>query len=190
VEEMGRLKVERVLSRELGKRRFFLSPPEPPPSFLLSNPSDSVYIGRTKLLNVPVCWDYKKLTNPHIAVMGITGSGKSYFVKTFLTRASLVWGTNALIIDWAGEYRPWIEQVGGKVISLGKGDGINLLDLGGMKPSDRIKQILTSFSILTDIGNHKGQLRFLELALEKAYEKSGFDLSKIRPLRKEINSKA
>jgi hypothetical protein len=173
---MGRLRVERVLSRELGKRRFFLSPPEPPPSFLMGNPSDSVYIGRTKLLSVPVCWDYKKLTNPHMAVIGITGSGKSYFVKTFLTRASLVWGTNALIIDWAGEYRQWVEQVGGRVISLGK-EGINLLDLGGITPSDRIKQVLTSFSILTDMGKNQVGLRFLELALEKAYRKRGFSLS-------------
>ncbi len=173
---MGNLSLSRTMSREFGRRRFFVAPPEPPASFLLSPPSDSVYFGKTKLMKVPFYWTFRKLTNPHIAVLGITGSGKSYFVKTFLTRASLVWGANALIIDWAGEYPPWVRQAGGKVISLGKGDGINLLDLGGMKPSDRAKQVMSGLEILTDISDFSRQRRLTEQAIEQAYSEAGFDL--------------
>jgi len=183
------------MSREFGRRRFFVAPPEPPASFLLSSPADSVYFGKTRLMKVPFYWTFKKLTNPHIAVLGITGSGKSYFVKTFLTRASLVWGANALIIDWAGEYPPWVKQAGGKVISLGKGDGINLLDLGGMKPSDRVKQVMSGLEILTDIQEFSRQRRLTEQAIEQAYSDAGFDLhekpadeNKCTPTLKEVHA--
>ena len=168
------LKIQRVMNRELGNRRFFIQPPEPPKELLMNDPADSVYIGKTKLLRVPFYWTYKNLANPHIAVAGVTGCGKSYLVKTILTRASLVWGTNALILDWAGEYVDWVRQVGGKVVRLGKGDSLNLLDLGGMKPADRIKQVLTSLEILTNLPAFPGQKRLIENAMEEAYARKGF----------------
>lgn len=125
---------------------------------------------------MPFYWSYKVVTNPHIAAVGITGSGKSYFVKTFLMRASFVWNSNALIMDWAGEYRDWVKQTGGKVISLGKGSYLNLLDLGGMKPYDRIKQIIRTLELLTDIAQYPEQKRLTEMAIEKAYTKNKFKM--------------
>jgi hypothetical protein len=97
-------------------------------------------------------------------------------VKTFLTRASYVWGTNAFIIDWAGEYRDWVKQTGGKVISLGRGSSINLLDTAGMKPNDRIKQIMRTLDMLTDVGRYPEQRRLTELAIEKSYVTAKFKL--------------
>ncbi len=122
--------MQKAMSGELANRQFLLRPPEPTPGLLVSSPSESVYVGKTQLLHVPFFWDPKKLVNPHICVVGITGSGKSYFVKTFITRARLVFGTSALILDWAGEYADWVRSAGGRVISFGQ-DGLNLLDLGG-----------------------------------------------------------
>jgi intein/homing endonuclease len=101
----------------------------------------------------------------------------SYFVKTFLSRAAFVWGSNAIIIDWAGEYRAWVKQTGGRIISLGKGDFINLMDLGGMKPLDRVKQIIRTLEILTDISQYPEQKRLTEQALEETYTESGFQLN-------------
>lgn len=101
----------------------------------------------------------------------------SYFIKTFLLRASLVWNANALIIDWAGEYKAWVKQVGGLVIALAKGAYLNLLDLAGMKPSDRVKQVIRSLEILTDIGQYPEQRRLIEQAIEEAYVRAGFKLS-------------
>ena len=173
---MGRLSIWNVTNRDLGKRNFFVRPPEPPEEFLINEPTDSIFIGPTKIFHVPFYWTFRRITNPHICVVGITGSGKSYFVKTFLTRAALVWGTNAFIIDWAGEYKEWVKQAGGKVIALGKGAYINLLDLGGMKPNDRIKQIMRTLDILTDIGRYPEQRRLTELAIERAYVQNKFKL--------------
>ena len=165
------------MSSDIAKRSFLSRPPEPPQSVLVGDVLKSIYIGTTKIFQVPFSWSFANLTNPHIAIVGITGSGKSYFVKTFLIRASYVWNSNAVIIDWAGEYKAWVKQSGGKVIALGKGDYLNIMDLSGMKPLDRVKQIMTSFEILTDISQFPEQRRLTSEAIEQSYTNLGFVVS-------------
>ena len=170
----GRLELIRLSNVELAKRNLLVRPPEPPMEVIFGDPTNSIYIGRTAILNVPFYWDYQNVANPHIAIVGISGSGKSYFIKTFLLRAAYVWNSNGLIIDWAGEYKDWVKQTGGKVVSLGKGSYLNIMDLGGMKPYDRIKQIMRTLEILTDITQYPEQRRLTEQALEKAYIEAKF----------------
>jgi hypothetical protein len=176
---MGRLYLCKLSNYEVSRRNLLVHPPEPPIEILFADPNDGIYIGRTKIFNVPFYWSFRHVTNPHICAVGITGSGKSYFIKTFLTRASFVWNSNALIIDWAGEYRDWVKQTGGKVIALGKGAYLNLLDLGGMKPYDRIKQVIRTLELLTDIGQYPEQKRLTEMAIEKSYIKNKFRMDAI-----------
>jgi hypothetical protein len=176
---MSLVKFQKIMNNEIAKRVMISRPPEPPSEYLLNDPTNSIFIGITKIFNTPFSWTFDNLTNPHIAVVGITGAGKSFFVKTFLLRANLIWGTNAIIIDWAGEYRSWVNQSGGKIISLGKGDYINIMDLSGMKPLDRIKQIMTSFEILTDLTDFPEQKRLTEEAIEQSYVNFGFKLAEI-----------
>lgn len=166
---MGKVKLSKVSNKEVSKRNLLVHPPEPPLEILMPDPTNSIYVGKTRIFHAPFYWSFEGVTNPHIAIVGISGSGKSYFIKTFLLRASYVWDTNALIIDWAGEYRDWVRQTRGKVISLGKGSYLNVLDLGGMKPYDRIKQVVRTLELLTDIANYPEQKRLTEQALEKAY---------------------
>jgi DNA helicase HerA-like ATPase len=176
---MALVKIQNVMSNELAKRVILSRPPEPPQDYLLNDPTNSIFIGITKLFGVPFTWTFANLTNPHVSVVGITGAGKSFFVKTFLTRASYVWKTNAIIIDWAGEYKTWVQQSGGVTVALGKGDYLNIMDLSGMKPLDRSKQILTSLEILTDISDYPEQKRLTEEAIEQAYVNAGFNLADI-----------
>lgn len=171
------IKNKKLYSSDIASRAILTRPPEPPAKLIVGDPKNSIYIGRTAVFSEPFHWTYENVTNPHIAVVGITGAGKSYFIKTFLTRASFVWKSNALIIDWAGEYREWVKQAGGKVLALGKGSYLNLLDLAGMRPLDRIKQISRSLEILTDIANYPEQKRLTEEAVEAAYVNKGFKLS-------------
>ncbi len=174
---MTLMKFQNIMSNEIAKRVFVTRPPEPPANILIGDPLKSVYIGTTKMFKVPFTWTYANLTNPHIAIVGITGSGKSYFVKTFLVRANYVWGTSAVIVDWAGEYKAWVKQSGGTIVSLGKGAYINIMDLSGMKPLDRVKQIMNSFELLTDISDFPEQKRLTEEAIEQAYTNMGFNVS-------------
>jgi hypothetical protein len=182
---MTLIKLQHIMSNEIARRAFISRPPEPPAGVLMGDPAQSIYIGTTKIFKVPFTWSFLNITNPHIAVVGITGAGKSYFVKTLLVRANYVWGTNAIIIDFAGEYKAWVKQSGGIVVSLGKGDYINIMDLSAMKPLDRTKQIMTSLEILTDIGLYPEQKRITEEAIEQAYVNSGFSLAEPGPAGKE-----
>ncbi|MGC8662320.1 MAG: ATP-binding protein [Candidatus Micrarchaeia archaeon] len=182
---MGLLKIQSIMSNELAKRVFVSKPPEPPAYYLLNDPTNAIFLGLTKIFHVPFTWTFASLTNPHIAIVGITGAGKSFLVKTFLIRASYIWNANAIIIDWAGEYKAWVKQSGGVVVSLGKGDYLNIMDLLGIKPLDRVKQIMNSFEILTDIGNYPEQRRLTQETIEQAYLNAGFNLAEIPDPNKE-----
>jgi hypothetical protein len=166
----------RINNTELSRRNILTHAPEPPMHILFRDPLNSLYVGKTDGLNVPFFWDYNIITNPHIAIVGISGSGKSYFIKSLLVRASFVWNSNAIIIDWAGEYKDWVMQTGGKIIQLGRANYLNLLDLGGMKPYDRIKQVMRTLALLTDMENYPEQKRLTEEAIEQAYMKAKFKM--------------
>ncbi len=183
---MSILKLQYIMSNEIAKRPFISRPPEPPSSVLINDPYKAIFIGTTNIFKVPFSWTFDNLTNPHIAVVGITGSGKSYFVKTFLIRANYIWDTNAVIIDWASEYKAWVKQSGGVIVSFGKGDFLNIMDLSGMRPLDRTKQIINSFEILTDISQFPEQRRLTEEAIEQSYMNFGFKLADIPPAEKEV----
>lgn len=164
------MKITNLFSSELSKRMILVHPPEPRSEMLLSLPSAGVYLGKTRFLHTPVFWDYRKLINPHIAIIGITGSGKSYLTKSFLTRASMIWNSNAIIIDWVGEYQKWVSQAGGTVINLGR-ERLNLLDLIGLPKSNRIKQIVSALDILLDLKHYPNERDEIEEALEMIYER-------------------
>ena len=165
-------------NHDLGERMILSHPAEPPPELLMNDPLNSIYIGRTRAMKVPFYWTFEKLTNPHIAIVGVTGAGKSYLVKSFLTRAALVWNTNALIIDWAAEYVDWVKQTGGEVVELGEKNSLNLMDLGGDSPQNRVRQIMRAFDILLESTLKDDEKRVLEEALEEAYVSKGFLLHK------------
>lgn len=183
------MKTSYLLTKELAGRLPLIHPPEPRKDLLLSAPSEGVYIGKTRFLKSPVFWDPSKLVNPHLAIIGITGSGKSYMVKTFLTRASIIWNTNAIIIDWVGEYNSWVKSAGGKVINLAK-EKLNILDLAGLPKSSRTKQIMSALEILLELKNYPDEKDQIEETIESIYEKnSKANLSDVVSLLEKNNYK-
>ena len=164
------MKLKKLLSSDLASRMILIHPPEPRKELLISTPSKGIYIGRSRYTGVPVSWDPSKLINPHMGIIGITGSGKSYFLKSFLTRASIVWNSNVIILDWVGEYSTWVKQAGGKVLDLSK-EKMNIFDLSYSSKSIRIKQIISAFDILADLKNFPNEREDIEDSLEELYKK-------------------
>ncbi len=82
-----------------------------------------VYVGRTMVYKMPFFLDDDELLNPHMAVLGMTGSGKSYFLKNYLIRSRLVNESGILILDWNGEYDELVRFLDGRVVDA-SGDAI------------------------------------------------------------------
>lgn len=95
----------------------------------IASNSNGVYIGRTSVYKTPFFFNSAKLMNPHISVLGTTGSGKTYFLKCFLVRNRAVNDSKILIIDWNNEYKDVITLLGGSSIELGARDHANAFNL-------------------------------------------------------------
>ena len=163
------MRIQNLFSKDVASRLPLIHPPEPNKTLLVNDPTDSIYIGKSRFLKVPFFWDHRRLINPHIGIVGITGSGKSYLVKTFITRASLIWNTNAVILDWVGEYSTWVKQAGGHIIDLSK-EKLNILDLSGIGVDQRVRQIMSAFDLLLNLSSYPNARYDVEDALDAVYE--------------------
>src|SRR5271157_1605974 len=87
----------------------------------MSEPSleecSGIYLGRTMVYHSPFFLNASKLLNPHIAVLGMSGAGKTYFLKSLIVRSMLCCNTNVLVLDWNGEYDSTIAFLGGEVMN-------------------------------------------------------------------------
>ena len=88
---------------------------------------NGIYLGRTSVYKAPFFLDQSSLVNPHVAAIGMTGSGKTYFLKSYIIRSVLFCGAKLFVLDWTGEY--------GETIALLSGvehQGVSELDMGRM----------------------------------------------------------
>ncbi|MGC8648748.1 MAG: ATP-binding protein [Candidatus Micrarchaeia archaeon] len=95
----------------------------------LTSNAKGIYIGKTKLYNLPFFLDPDELMNPHIAVIGTTGSGKSYFLKNYILRSFNANIKNIFIIDWNDEYSEIINVMYGNVIYINSKNKINVFEI-------------------------------------------------------------
>jgi type IV secretory pathway VirB4 component len=102
----------------------------------LSTDASGIYLGKTSVYKLPFYLDCSRLINPHMAIIGISGAGKSYMVKSFVAKSVLHQNSMVLAVDWNDEYKELIEFLSGKILSFGKDFRINIMDvyssLGGI----------------------------------------------------------
>ena len=67
--------------------------------------------------NLLVC-NRKKLLNPHGFILGVSGSGKSFTMKEFITFIALSTGDDVIIIDAEREYGDLVRALRGEVIEI------------------------------------------------------------------------
>ncbi len=93
---------------------------------------EGIIIGRNYFTGLPVYLDVfdKELPNPHLAVLGMSGAGKSVFEKILTGRGALL-NIRQGILDLEGEYKGVTKNLNGKIVKIKQGDpsGINLFDL-------------------------------------------------------------
>jgi hypothetical protein len=114
---------------------------------------NSVYIGKSAVYRIPFFLTPDLLLNPHVAVLGMTGSGKTYFVKSYVIRNRLLCGASIIILDWNGEYDELVHYLDGMVFSAedepGRlGDyfqgGVSSINLAAIKNDDKRRRIANS----------------------------------------------
>ena len=108
-----------------------------------------VYIGKTRIYKIPFVLDLDMLVNPHISVAGMTGSGKTYLLKSLVVRHRLLRQYNVFLIDWNGEYKDVVPFLNGSIHRMKCGSngmdadsllhGVNCLDLSGMNDNARVE---------------------------------------------------
>lgn len=170
------MKIQRVYSKDIAARNILIRPPEPTADMVIPKFEEGewgVYLGKTALLKNYVYWMPESVANPHWAIFGKSGWGKSVTIKTLLVRAAKEKKLNAIILDFANEYTGFVLRSRGHVLSLGEKDFLNILDLGGMNPGQRAEQIITSLTIAFDLENAPRQKRMLRTALRRAYRDAG-----------------
>ncbi len=108
-----------------------------------------IYIGNTHMYNLPFFLDSAKLVNPHISILGMTGSGKTYLIKSIITRSGFLKERAILILDWNAEYNDVVQFLYGKVNKISSLEdlpdvecllsGVNSIDLSSIQiDSERI----------------------------------------------------
>ena len=111
---------------------------------------DYVYLGKSKIYKIPVMLNLDMLLNPHISIIGITGSGKTHLSKNLIIGHSIKKNYNILIIDWNGEYGEVVDFLCGKVYKMNEKLGINILELYKTSSKNRTASIISELLYLNE----------------------------------------
>ncbi len=104
--------------------------------------TNGIYIGKTAIYRQPFFLNPDSLVNPHVAILGTTGSGKTFLVKSLVAKYRIDRGYNILILDWNSEYSGVVNALSGRVWKAAGDDalevsklldGINSVDLSGIE---------------------------------------------------------
>lgn len=117
-------------------------------SFLQTD-KDGIILGVNQNTNIPIIMDVFKLPNPNGVILGTSGSGKSFTIKSIATRYAQR-GYSLFIIDPNNEYEFMVNVLGGQYIRLSPKSisMINPLDLMGHKRDDKIEILKVFINIL------------------------------------------
>jgi type IV secretory pathway VirB4 component len=125
--------------------------------------------------NIPIVKSMWKLDKYIGAVIGSSGSGKSYASKAFILNEQMISGTKTFILDPEGEYVDMARNIkGSQVISLDKNSKSipNIFDLMGSDFIDKIASLPKVFEVLLE-GITDTQKPLLEDAIIETYKLKG-----------------
>ena len=136
--------------------------------FPISNSNSSpegVLIGRNYFTGLPVYLDTfsKELANPHLAILGESGAGKSVAMDIIGSRSVVTLNRQLAILDNEGEYKKRTNSLSGRIIKIKQGvpSGINLFDIETEENSNGTEKV--------DILGKVAEIRALLAGIMKNY---------------------
>ena len=90
-----------------------------------------IYIGENAVSHNLILCNMDNLMNQSMMLLGIPGSGKSFFAKLLIIAIALSSRDDIVILDPEGEYTPLVKALGGSVIrfAVGGTDWVNAMDM-------------------------------------------------------------
>lgn len=90
-----------------------------------------IYIGENAVSHNLILCNMNNLLNQSMMLLGIPGSGKSFFAKLLIIATALSSQDDIIILDPEGEYSPLVKALGGSVIrfAVGGRDWLNAMDM-------------------------------------------------------------
>jgi DNA polymerase III delta prime subunit len=129
---------------------------------LANHETRSFYIG-TDYDERRVSWSPEQEKNPHLVVVGESGTGKTQTLKA-LIEESKSWGVGHVILDYHDEYR----DISTKSVDIRYGISINPLELSGKPEVDTAYEIAGIFRRLGLVGGDQQEAIFRK-AILRAY---------------------
>lgn len=123
--------------------------------------ADKVYLGKSKIYKIPIYLDLEKLINPHISIIGTTGSGKTHLTKNIIVGHRLKRDYNIIIIDWSGEYNKTVEFISGKIYVIM--DNNTIEDLPKNMMGDNYRGVISID--LSKLGSQESKQKFAKAAV-------------------------
>ncbi len=172
-----------IANDKLGERRDKLMPGSAVRDtypFILSSFEEgregAIVVGYNQLNRIPVIIDNFRQPNPHILVLGSSGSGKSFFVKKYFMSQAME-DVDIYLIDPMGEYVKVVEEMGGTVINFDSSSDnvINLFDLTHSTYDQRKSSIKAFFNIVRgSLESLSGaSIGIIDKMVDNAYNKEG-----------------
>lgn len=139
---------------------------------------NGIVLGVNDLTNIPLIVDIFQLQNSNMFVLGSSGSGKSFAVKTLLLRLRRT-GAKIFVIDPQGEYRRLADALGENMqivdFSPESNAAINPFDLQGLNVTEKAQSLASLFQIISGGQLSSPQRSMLDEAIYAIYNERGID---------------
>ncbi len=89
--------------------------------------------------------DYSREPNPHVVIVGGSGSGKTQTLRAFIVRNCMQLGVPFLIIDWNGEQEDWAKESGAVLWKVPGTMKLNPFARRGKNAADRTGLLMDLF---------------------------------------------
>ena len=135
-----------------------------------------IYFGENSISHNLILCNMENLLNQSMFILGIPGSGKSFFAKLHILNLALATNDDIIICDPEGEYAPLVNALKGEVIHIAAGgrDHINAMDMvdgyGDNNPiADKSQFIMSLIEQIDKNGVGPHQKSIIDRCVDAAY---------------------